>query len=373
MHCRRGRWRWTVFSVRPYAMHHVAALQMMSETSDLGRAVGDGDGRWFATQGHANGRSPMRDVSGEEIAPDYQGAFRPAVFLYDNHPGGIGLSSLCTRDRPRWCGALELVERCDCRYGCPSCVGPVLASDEEGAIRRARSQRPCWGCLPLPRTRLQVGMNLAGRLDRLRGRPAEVTPTRWRASCSGWMADARRRRRHHRASTLARACGCRSAVTHCCCASANYAMPRAQHPLDLTMLPGARSGRSRLVYLDTETTGLSGGVGNLTFMVGVARYTDAQTLAVRQYLLGSFAAEAAILRDLVSWVGRDAVLVSYNGRCFDLPLLGARCAMQRCGGWPGWTAASRSDVHGAPRLSASLARLSPADGGEASARFAPGR
>ncbi|HPE78625.1 MAG TPA: DEAD/DEAH box helicase [Gammaproteobacteria bacterium] len=114
-----------------YAMHHVAALQMMSETSDLGRAVGDGDGRWFATQG-ANGRGQMRDVSGEEIAPDYQGAFRPAVFLYDNHPGGIGLSEpLYARQAEVVRGALELVERCDCRYGCPSCVGPVLASDEE--------------------------------------------------------------------------------------------------------------------------------------------------------------------------------------------------------------------------------------------------
>ncbi|MCB1799710.1 MAG: DUF1998 domain-containing protein, partial [Gammaproteobacteria bacterium] len=114
-----------------YAMHHVAALQMMSETSDLGRAVGDGDGRWFATQG-ANGRGQMRDVSGEEIAPDYQGAFRPAVFLYDNHPGGIGLSEpLYERQAGVVQGALELVERCDCRYGCPSCVGPVLASDEE--------------------------------------------------------------------------------------------------------------------------------------------------------------------------------------------------------------------------------------------------
>lgn len=114
-----------------YAMHHVAALQMMSETSDLGRAVGDGDGKWFATQG-ANGRGQMRDVSGEEIAPDYQGAFRPAVFLYDNHPGGIGLSEpLYARQAEVVRGALELVERCDCRYGCPSCVGPVLASDEE--------------------------------------------------------------------------------------------------------------------------------------------------------------------------------------------------------------------------------------------------
>ncbi len=114
-----------------YAMHHVAALQMMSETSDLGRAVGDGDGRWFATQG-AGGRGQMRDVSGEELAPDYEGAFRPAVFLYDNHPGGIGLSEpLFQRQAMIVRGALELVGRCDCSYGCPSCVGPVLASDEE--------------------------------------------------------------------------------------------------------------------------------------------------------------------------------------------------------------------------------------------------
>jgi DEAD/DEAH box helicase domain-containing protein len=103
----------------------------MSEASDLGRAVGDGDGRWFATQG-SSGRGQMRDVSGEELAPDHQGVFRPAVFLYDNYPGGIGLSEpLYARQAEVVAGALAMVQRCDCRYGCPSCVGPVLASDEE--------------------------------------------------------------------------------------------------------------------------------------------------------------------------------------------------------------------------------------------------
>lgn len=114
-----------------YAMHHVAALQSMSEASDLGRAVGDGDGRWFAMQG-PNGRGQMRDVSGDEVAPDFQGQFRPAVFLYDNHPGGIGLSEpLYQRQAQIVSGAHEIVAACDCRYGCPACVGPVLASDEE--------------------------------------------------------------------------------------------------------------------------------------------------------------------------------------------------------------------------------------------------
>ncbi len=115
-----------------YALHHVAALQSMSEIRDLGRAVGDGDGRWFATQG-ADGRGQMRDVSGTELAPDHQGAFRPAVFLYDNYPGGIGLSEPLYRGQAEILrGAQQLVERCACRCGCPCCVGPVLASDQPG-------------------------------------------------------------------------------------------------------------------------------------------------------------------------------------------------------------------------------------------------
>jgi DEAD/DEAH box helicase domain-containing protein len=114
-----------------YALHHVAALRSMSETLDLGRAVGDGDGRWFATQG-ASGRGQMRDVSGDEVAPDHQGAFRPAVFLYDAYPGGIGLSEpLYLQQSQIVAGAHAMVSGCDCQFGCPACVGPVLASDEE--------------------------------------------------------------------------------------------------------------------------------------------------------------------------------------------------------------------------------------------------
>ena len=113
-----------------YAMHHVAALQTMSEKSDLGRAVGDGDGQWFATVA-GDGRGQMRNAEGDAIAPDHQNAFRPAVFLYDSYPGGIGLSEpLFRRHADVVLGARSLIEHCDCRYGCPSCVGPVLASDE---------------------------------------------------------------------------------------------------------------------------------------------------------------------------------------------------------------------------------------------------
>ncbi|MBT8429267.1 MAG: ribonuclease H-like domain-containing protein [Gammaproteobacteria bacterium] len=89
------------------------------------------------------------------------------------------------------------------------------------------------------------------------------------------------------------------------------------------------------VYIDTETTGLSGGTGNLAFMVGAARYRDAGQLELRQYVLGSFAAERRMLTQLFDWVGPDAVLVSYNGKCFDLPLLSTRLQMHHIDIKPG--------------------------------------
>ena len=117
-----------------YAMHHVAALRMMAEPQDLGRAVGDGDAKWFATVG-SKGRGQMRDLAGNELAPDHQGAFRPAVFLYDRYPGGIGLSAPLFDAGPRVVAdARDLISACECNLGCPACVGPILASDE----RRAR-------------------------------------------------------------------------------------------------------------------------------------------------------------------------------------------------------------------------------------------
>lgn len=113
-----------------YAMHHVAALSMMSEAKDLGRAVGDGDAKWFATVG-ASGRGQIKNFQGENISPDTEARFTPAVFLYDNYPGGVGLSSpLYDQRNDIVLQAHAMVNECDCTYGCPSCIGPILASDE---------------------------------------------------------------------------------------------------------------------------------------------------------------------------------------------------------------------------------------------------
>lgn len=113
-----------------YALHHVAALRQMAEPHDLGRAVGDGDQGWFATVG-ANGRGDLRDAEGRPLDPETAQAFRPTIFLYDNYPGGIGLSTPLFDTAADWLPeASGLIAGCGCRHGCPACVGPILASDE---------------------------------------------------------------------------------------------------------------------------------------------------------------------------------------------------------------------------------------------------
>jgi hypothetical protein len=90
-------------------------------------------------------------------------------------------------------------------------------------------------------------------------------------------------------------------------------------------LPGG-VGEGDWLFLDTETSGLSGGTGTLAFLVGMAR-VDLACLEVRQWLLTAFAGEAPMLAAAVEW-GRQGTLVSYNGRSFDLPLLLTRLRLQ---------------------------------------------
>ncbi|HEY4583965.1 MAG TPA: DEAD/DEAH box helicase, partial [Lysobacter sp.] len=113
-----------------YALHVVATLAVMADARDLQKAIGNGDGAWFATA-DANGRGQVRGGEGQELAPFELQQFVPTIYLYDNFPGGVGLSEpLWTRQKELVERAIELVERCDCRAGCPACVGPVLAADE---------------------------------------------------------------------------------------------------------------------------------------------------------------------------------------------------------------------------------------------------
>ena len=114
-----------------FALHQVAVLRLMTEPADLGRAVGDGEGTWSAVVG-ADGRGTLHSAGPGELDPALQRRFAPTLFLYDNCPGGIGLApALYERQRQLLEDAGALIDGCGCRFGCPACVGPILASDEQ--------------------------------------------------------------------------------------------------------------------------------------------------------------------------------------------------------------------------------------------------
>ena len=81
------------------------------------------------------------------------------------------------------------------------------------------------------------------------------------------------------------------------------------------------------LFLDTETTGLSG-AGMLAFMVGVG-FFEGEAFVVRQYFLRDHGDEPAMLLLLDELIQRFAGLITFNGRSFDLPLLDGRFVMNR--------------------------------------------
>ena len=81
-----------------------------------------------------------------------------------------------------------------------------------------------------------------------------------------------------------------------------------------------------LLYLDTETTGLAGGTGTVAFMVGLA-WIEGGALQVVQWLLAGFSAEGALIEKVSERLTRADVIVSFNGKSFDLPLLKARARL----------------------------------------------
>jgi len=86
--------------------------------------------------------------------------------------------------------------------------------------------------------------------------------------------------------------------------------------------------REQLLHFDTETTGLAGGTGTRAFMIGASDWSE-QRLRVRQLYLTTMGGEPAMLQAFAGWLQPESVLVSYNGRCYDSPLLAARYRLAR--------------------------------------------
>ena len=78
-----------------------------------------------------------------------------------------------------------------------------------------------------------------------------------------------------------------------------------------------------LAFLDTETSGLSGGTGTYAFMVGAGRFVDGE-FQLAQFFLRDPAEEGALLEGLADFLAPCAALVTFNGKAFDAPLLRTR-------------------------------------------------
>ncbi|PPU98264.1 hypothetical protein FZ025_08930 [Xanthomonas hyacinthi] len=90
---------------------------------------------------------------------------------------------------------------------------------------------------------------------------------------------------------------------------------------------------SDLLFFDTETTGLAGGTGTRAFMIGAADWylhpVEGPGLRIRQLMMATMGAEKAMLEAFRAWLAPTTVLSSYNGRCYDAPLLKTRYRLAR--------------------------------------------
>jgi uncharacterized protein len=81
-------------------------------------------------------------------------------------------------------------------------------------------------------------------------------------------------------------------------------------------------------FLDTETTGLAGGTGTYAFLIGVGSI-DATGFRLRQFFMRDYGEEPSLLSRLTEYLKPFDVLITYNGKAYDQPLLETRYRMSR--------------------------------------------
>jgi DEAD/DEAH box helicase domain-containing protein len=115
-----------------YAFHSVAALHLMCDPHDLNRCVGDRGAKWFLKLTRDSKGIYSSFDSPEEIPQEKMDLFEPTLFVYDNYPGGMGFSHQLFDDSGVLLEkTLQLISKCDCPGGCPSCVGPIREVGEK--------------------------------------------------------------------------------------------------------------------------------------------------------------------------------------------------------------------------------------------------
>jgi len=110
-----------------YTLGQLAALFLMCDRHDLGVALGDnGQGEARVERGLLRAGYASKGEDSGLSSRAREEDFEPNVFVYDAYPGGIGLSEPLFRLHDRLIAeSRTLIAACECRDGCPSCVGPA--------------------------------------------------------------------------------------------------------------------------------------------------------------------------------------------------------------------------------------------------------
>jgi DEAD/DEAH box helicase domain-containing protein len=101
-----------------HLLHHLAPIFLLCDVRDLGSWLGD-------TTPAETGETVATRESTRRRLLDAE-TFRPTIYLYDSHAGGIGLAERLFEVLPELVRhARRTLAVCPCAWGCPSCVGPV--------------------------------------------------------------------------------------------------------------------------------------------------------------------------------------------------------------------------------------------------------
>lgn len=75
-----------------------------------------------------------------------------------------------------------------------------------------------------------------------------------------------------------------------------------------------------LLFFDLETTSLSIGAGTYPFLIGIGYFKNQNTFIIEQYLFSEISSEKALI-NIINQKMKNKILVTYNGKCFDIPLI----------------------------------------------------
>ncbi len=311
-----------------FAMKNIAQLLLMCDGHDIGLSVDGGSldrstrtGRYRHRAGGAGRRAErvhLRQLSGwYRLQPSAVRDARPAAGA-DAGPDHrlpllIGLPVVCRPGR---------------QHRAARQAGGLTDPDAPAARVKPRGVRSRWTSLPgCARSSTVARRSRCGSsptspttaIVRVRRSISIVSPMRWaddgsrRGLVSAWSSTAGMKPSAGTA-TSGSASASSTTWTRCRCWTRGLA--------------GIGVRRDKTVFIDLETTGLSGGAGTLAFLVGCG-YFDLGAFQVRQFLLTSHAGERALLAAVAEFFNDTDLIVTYNGKTFDVPVMETRWTFHR--------------------------------------------